>query len=421
MQPDVPGFVCAPYTPTKVFPQTPYLFLSTNADAVHNSSSTWMLKLSVRAATVSSLLFCRSFTKLRSSNVAQRYKDGTKRGDVEVTSGTTGLDLLNLSPGFATTLPVTVVDCGSGSTRAISFTDDGVLPLSWEKSSWRGDALVSALKHELHTKALICLIAKNIPTGPVLLGATAGIRQALADGELTSAQLQGFQRRCQDRMGARARFAVLSGLDESKAEWTALLYKLKSHSFKANECMGMLSGGGMSCQLAIRNTGTSDAFDASFFTVQNGVLAPGGLVDRASHGELTTTELRRGLEAVEASAAEQLRGLPQGLSGSYALVEWVGLYVGGHDTERDIGLGLSYERAIGRNELLEALELKLSSLQKSIEMDCKIPRKVVVALVYGTVLKALFSNTFAPNSVFQCLDGVHWATGHYLLDKARWF
>lgn len=34
--------------------------------------------------------------------------------------------------------PVTLVDCGSGSTRALFFTDDGLSHVSWEKSDWRG-------------------------------------------------------------------------------------------------------------------------------------------------------------------------------------------------------------------------------------------------------------------------------------------
>lgn len=34
--------------------------------------------------------------------------------------------------------PVTLVDCGSGSTRALFFKDDGLSHVSWEKSTWRG-------------------------------------------------------------------------------------------------------------------------------------------------------------------------------------------------------------------------------------------------------------------------------------------
>ena len=34
--------------------------------------------------------------------------------------------------------PVTLVDCGSGSTRALFFKDDGLSHVSWEKSNWRG-------------------------------------------------------------------------------------------------------------------------------------------------------------------------------------------------------------------------------------------------------------------------------------------
>ena len=34
--------------------------------------------------------------------------------------------------------PIALVDCGSGSTRALFFQDDGKSHVSWEKSAWRG-------------------------------------------------------------------------------------------------------------------------------------------------------------------------------------------------------------------------------------------------------------------------------------------
>ena len=34
--------------------------------------------------------------------------------------------------------PIALVDCGSGSTRALFFQDDGKSHVTWEKSAWRG-------------------------------------------------------------------------------------------------------------------------------------------------------------------------------------------------------------------------------------------------------------------------------------------
>ena len=44
---------------------------------------------------------------------------------------------------------ITLVDCGSGSTRALFFQDDGKSHVSWEKSSWRG-------AHQCHADAHAC-------------------------------------------------------------------------------------------------------------------------------------------------------------------------------------------------------------------------------------------------------------------------
>ena len=38
--------------------------------------------------------------------------------------------------------PVTLVDCGSGSTRALFYRDDGMSHVSWEKSTWRGGSIL---------------------------------------------------------------------------------------------------------------------------------------------------------------------------------------------------------------------------------------------------------------------------------------
>jgi len=301
----------------------------------------------------------------------------------------------------------TVVDCGSGSTRAVSFKELAG-GLSWKKTPWRGDALAVALQDELRLEALLCLLAEQIPAGPVLVGATAGVRQALHDGTLTPAQLTTFQKRLDNRLGSRATFALLSAEQEARSEW-----KAAQHVLGKARCAGMLSGGGMSCQLVVD---AEPKKDATTFSLCNGVLAPGGLVDRAGPQALPVHQLLQGLQDVEAATVSQLQAMPfeGNLCGTFALVEWVGFYVGGQSTDRDMALGLGFDKYLTRAQVLQALNQRLETLKGNSE---EVSRRETVALVYGTVIREILLRAFSEEASFLCLQGVHWATGHFLLSR----
>mmetsp|Transcript_4239 Transcript_4239/g.8597 ORF Transcript_4239/g.8597 Transcript_4239/m.8597 type:complete len:431 (-) Transcript_4239:240-1532(-) len=327
-------------------------------------------------------------------------------------------------PGLASlgqTQPISVVDCGSGSTRGIHFSEargvEGLPMLRKRKSAWRGDPLALALQDEAKTAGLVDLLAQQLPSGLVLVGATAGIRNALDTGVLTREQLGAFSRRLRAGLGERASFDVLSGVGEGKAEWEAVAHELSAHPgagrLKFEDCAGMLSGGGMSCQLAVKGKG---AEEAAVFSFGNSVLTPGGLVDRAAQGSLTGRELFEGLRAHEAAVAEKVSRLPRSLSGTFALIEWVGFYVAGEPTARDLPMGLGYERPLSRHEILDALERHLQALRPQ-RGDVIVPRPVAVSLVYGTVLRALLRGVFDDAATFYCLSGVSWAMGHYLRSR----
>jgi len=318
---------------------------------------------------------------------------------------------------------ITVVDCGSGSTRAICFTEDAELPgvasspvVSREKSSWRGDALAFALQDEVRMQGLVGLLAEQLPEGPVLVGATAGVRHALDQGAVAPPQLESFACRLKACLGSRASFTVLSGEEEARAEWEAVRHELGAVA--ARKCAGMLSGGGMSCQLASQDA-SQDPWtpELRFFSFRNQVLSPGGLVDQAAQGTLRPPGLLDGLADFEVEMAARLKELPKGLSGCFALIEWVGLYVGGESTERDRVMGLGYERLLGRQQILEAMDSHLEALRRGLVSEAPVPRSVAVGLVYGSVLRALLLGVFAEDATFRCLRGVNWATGHYLLER----
>jgi len=324
-------------------------------------------------------------------------------------------------------MPISVVDCGSGATRAISFSYQSgsqgqAETLSAQKSSWRGEPLARALRNEQQTGSLLGLLEERLPEGLVLVGATGGVRDAVKRGELLQPQLEDFASQLQDRLGRRASFNVLSGEAEARAEWASTVHLFKTKTAHAAtsqewpiELAGMLSGGGMSCQLAVCGEGGID--DPDCFSFENRVLAPGGLAERAAAGMLTATELNEGLRSVEEAMVDRMAALPRRLRGTFALVEWVALFIASDPTERDRSLGLGYERRLNRQQIIQALDSHLQSLRSCAHDGAPVPRPNVVALVYGTVLRALFQEIFDDNTDFFCLKGVSWTSGHYLLSR----
>jgi len=310
---------------------------------------------------------------------------------------------------------ITLVDCGSGSTRALFFQDDGKSHVSWEKSSWRGEALASALQDELRLENLLRLLEQELPDGAVLLGATAGVREAVQDGSLNGSSLQHFRDRVLDCLGPRAQFMVLSRQEEARAEWEALRHSLAfTPGLHAGLFAGMMSGGGMSCQLAVQG----DA-DVALFSFRNGVLAPGGIAAAAGKNLLFARDLPGKLEEVRALAKEELAKLPCALQGSFALVEWLGLYVAGESTERDLLMGLGYNRWLAHQEVLEAVNCHLGDMKRRFLHDDHprsepIPRRVAISWTYGIILQEILKHCFETSASFYCLKGINWSTGHYL-------
>jgi len=310
-----------------------------------------------------------------------------------------------------------VVDCGSGSTRAVYFSQGaGPSGVSRRKSEWRGEKLTAALADEGRTRELARLLADKIPQGRVLVGATAGVRHGLETGLLRWRQVEFFAACLEELFGDRVRFTVLDGEEEARAEWEALNHLLGERRGSPGHVTGMLSGGGMSCQLAVRGHGSTSRPQA-LLSFKNFVLTPGGIVERADRGEVTGADLREELPRYEASTREALRGLPVQQEGVVALAEWVALYVAAAPTERDRTMSLGYERLLSYSEVAEALDEHLEQLLGRTSLSEPVPREVVVAMTYGTVIRAILRQIFGKGVSFYALEGVSWATGHYLLSS----
>jgi hypothetical protein len=307
-----------------------------------------------------------------------------------------------------------VVDCGSGSTRAIYFSRDaGSSSISRRKSEWRGEKLSAALTDERRTRELAQLLADKIPEGQVLIGATAGVRHGLETGLVTRRQVEFFAVCLEQVFGDRVRFTVLDGEEEARAEWEALNHLLGERRKSPGHVRGMLSGGGMSCQLAVGGRAATSEPEA-FLSFKNFVLTPGGIVERADRGEVTGADLREELSRYEASTREALQGLPVQQEGVFALAEWVAMYVAAEPTKRDKTMSLGYERLLSYSEVAEALDRHLEQLLSRTRPSEPVPREVVVAMTYGTVIRTMLRQIFGEDVSFYALEGVSWATGHYL-------
>ena len=207
--------------------------------------------------------------------------------------------------------------------------------------------------------------------------------------------------------------AIAESMCEARAEWEALQHALDYRvDLEASQFDGMLSGGGMSCQLALRG------LQVELFSFRNGVLEPGGLADRASREVIGGQQLVAELVEVQRSTEVLVRQLPRAMQGSFALVEWLGLYVAGESTERDLVMGLGYNRWHRRDEILTAVEQHLSGLREDYLRDSKaITRRAAISWVYGIILQTLLQHSFDADTSFYCFKGITWSTGHYLMHR----
>jgi hypothetical protein len=175
-----------------------------------------------------------------------------------------------------------VVDFGSGYTRAnlVSLSADGTQASSTKVANLHGMALQEALLDPVSRENLITQIADALPNGNILAGGTEGVRYALDTGAITQEDLDAFARSFTQRLGNRAKFYVLTKEQEAKAEWKSVEFALRNMDRlnapdleglpKSADINGMVSCGGISCQVAMKTTtGAEDTQDWSFISFRN--------------------------------------------------------------------------------------------------------------------------------------------------------
>lgn len=165
-------------------------------------------------------------------------------------------------------------------------------------------------------------------------------------------------------------------------------------------------------------------FATEAFSIPNGILTPGGLADLANSGALSgMQQLEEGLStlAAETEQAVAAAQLPCGMTGAFALIEWVACIVCEKSSPKDRGAGLGFERVLSLQELLEGLSTHVTTLQQEAreasEAGNDFDRKVVVALAYSTHILTVLPRVFDKSACFYGIEGVSWAVGHYLLTQ----
>jgi hypothetical protein len=162
-----------------------------------------------------------------------------------------------------------MVDCGSGYTRVERFdlAEDGLICCKRNNRSADGKVdgghmpplhrvLVQSVEQQ--TEWLELLDSVTDTEASILIGATGGVRDALATGAIQQQQVTDFRELVQSRYGGRASFVVCSGTEEARAELEGTRYCVLASPFAAElgltgqpaaHSVGLLSSGGMSSQL----------------------------------------------------------------------------------------------------------------------------------------------------------------------------
>lgn len=285
-----------------------------------------------------------------------------------------------------------------------------------QKLPWRGQALAKVIRDETCVAALLQEVALTVPEGPVMFGATAGLRTAIEAGEVTQAQVDGFCQCVRTVLGNRGHFSLLSGEEEARAEWSSVSFELE-HRFSGlpelARCAGMLSGGGMSSQLALATLGDAPA---RCFGFRNHVLDPNGLLFRTERGEVREeAALASELSQYAALVSDTLKELPSGLAGTFVVIEWTASYIADPCLPMERRLGLGNERLLTKVEVLHCLDQHLAAeWQACADAKGELPRPSVLALVYGTLVRTMLTMFFCEEAKFFCIEGIDWTLGHYL-------
>lgn len=304
------------------------------------------------------------------------------------------------------------VDCGSGHTSVVVYATDPADGRVTEVAAFRDvlPPLAGVLgSREEQTKWLDGLksVLRQCPPGvngqacvETCVGATGGLRAALKSGQATTAQVQAFAEAVPRLLGNDAStFRTLTPTEEGLAELRAVRH------LTSDADMGLLSGGGQSCQLG----GCYEGCHSVEVDLNRGkqLMARHGV----QHGaEMYSWHVRR---IVANAVGESLRTGP--VTG-IEMMPWIAC------TKAGLALGTP----VTKRQLLTALDEYVASLISSADPKArgsKLDRELLFHLSYAVFARHLADlafdedATFTFQKKFETPGGVlraEWSLGAYL-------
>lgn len=220
-----------------------------------------------------------------------------------------------------------IIDCGSGFTRAKVFytAADGIHSQEAGEyvgqGSWQQPALVSVLlEGDVAVRAWVSQLQVLIDacsSSAVIAGATGGLRQAMRDGHVTSVMLEEF-RAILYELAPLVDFRYLSSEEEAEAElWGVQHIAEIALPASIPRPVGLISGGGMTCQVAYYPDGNGEPAFMSLVADLLGVFP-----------RMKEIGLRRALAEFEARLAQRVMetGLTGQLTGTFIVIEMLGFF-----------------------------------------------------------------------------------------------
>jgi len=307
-----------------------------------------------------------------------------------------------------------VVDFGSGYTRAnlVRLYPDGSATTERLKTL-HGIALQKALGSPELVEQLVLQIAKAVPVGSILAGATGGVRFAVDTGAVTNEQLDDFKEVFTTKLGERAKFNVLSIEQEARCEWMSVEYALRSMENmkdpgvpKLADVRGIMTCGGITCQIAYRDDQASSSDDDLCFASYHNLV---GLMEDWTSIKRPSSNLLKGyyLRAYEKQVQQNVAATNvTGLKGVYILTELWNI--------------LSFKQVDGPGimpyQVMPVLEVQSRIdewLQRELDSPAPITGRKTALVLMATLWRVVFQQVFDRSAQVCFMGGkdLSWSFG----------
>jgi hypothetical protein len=315
-----------------------------------------------------------------------------------------------------------VVDFGSQSSRATLVQLSDGSASSVPVKGFKGIALQNAVGDPKLREALLNQIAEVVPSGARILGGgTEGVRFALDHGVITRAQVDDFAKAFKERLGDKADFSILTPEQEAQAEWKSIENALRNMNPRyahendlplLGDISGMVSSGGLSCQLALRHGDLHGIAEPMSFHSFRNMIGEEEHYIRSHKIMANSTEFKERLSAFKSRIRENINASSvHGLKGVYVLIEF--WRVLSYKSPESPGLDPYKAHLVSdvRTTIEEWLEYVLASGEA-------LTGKMTATILLSTVALVVFQDLFDPSARICIIGGkdmtwsIGWAVEH---------